>query len=203
LTGEPLERQTGTPAGHVSESVPAGRVGRPHGLDGSFYVTRPRIRLLTLGAAVTVAGQATTIVRRAGTDQRPIVRVEGIEDRTAAEALRGTELLIGGGDTPALGEQEWWAHELEGCEVLDGEELLGTVSKLIELPSCEALEVLPAAGGQTVLVPLVKDAIRRVTPAQRRIEVDLDFLGLSEREQTDKGPDERERRGGGGVGGDT
>lgn len=199
MTGEPVERETGT-AGDVPESVPAGRVGRPHGLDGSFYVTRPRIRLLTLGAAVTVAGQATTIVRRAGTDQRPIVRVQGIEDRTAAEVLRGTELLIGGGDAPALGEQEWWAHELEGCEVLDGEQLLGTVSKLIELPSCEALEVLPAAGGQVVLVPLVKDAIRRVTPAQKRIEVDLDFLGLSGHEQTAKRPDERASQGGGEVG---
>jgi 16S rRNA processing protein RimM len=203
LTGEPVEPETGTAAEHVPESVPGGRVGRPHGLDGSFYVTRPRIRLLTLGAAVTVAGQATTIVRRAGTDQRPIVRVEGIEDRTAAEALRGTELLIGGGDAPALGEQEWWAHELEGCEVLDGEQLLGTVSKLIELPSCEALEVRPAGGGQVVLVPLVKDAIRRVTPAQRRIEVDLDFLGLSGREEADEGPDEQGSRGLGGVGEDT
>ena len=201
MTGEPVEPETGTAAGHVPESVPAGRVGRPHGLDGSFYVTRPRIRLLTLGAAVTVAGQATTIVRRAGTDQRPIVRVEGIADRTAAEALRGTELLIGGGDAPALGEEEWWAHELEGCEVIDGEQLLGTVGKLIELPSCEALEVRPAAGGEVVLVPLVKDAIRRVTPAQRRIEVDLDFLGLSERGQAKAGPGGQARRGGGEAGG--
>jgi 16S rRNA processing protein RimM len=203
LTGEPVEPEPGTAPGHVPEGVPAGRVGRPHGLDGSFYVTRPRIRLLTLGAAVTVAGQATRIVRRAGTDQRPIVRVEGIEDRTAAEALRGTELLIGGGDAPALGEEEWWAHELEGCEVLDGDQLLGTVNKLIELPSCEALEVRPAGGGEVVLVPLVKDAIRRVTPAQRRIEVDFDFLGLSGRDETSKGDDERRSRGGGDVGGGT
>jgi 16S rRNA processing protein RimM len=181
LTGEPVEPEAGTAAEHVSESVSAGRVGRAHGLDGSFYVTHPRIRLLTLGAAVTVAGQTTTIVRRAGTDQRPIVRLEGIDDRTAAEALRGTELLIGSGDAPALGEEEWWAHELEGCEILDGEQLLGTVSKLIELPSCEALEVRPAGGGEMVLVPLVKDAIRRVNPAQGRIEVDLEFLGLSGR----------------------
>ncbi len=203
MTGEPVEPETGAAAEHVPESVPAGRVGRPHGLDGSFYVTRPRIRLLKLGTAVTVAGQTTTIVRRAGTDQRPIVRVEGIEDRVAAEALRGTELLIGGGDAPALGEEEWWAHELEGCEVRDGEQLLGTVSKLIELPSCEALEVLPAGGGQVVLVPLVKDAIRRVTPAQRRIEVDFDFLGLSGRNETNDGPEEQGSQGGGEVGGGT
>ena len=56
---------TGAPGG-----LPAGRVGRPHGLDGSFYVTRPRPRLLGIGVAVTVAGRSAEIVRRAGTEQR-------------------------------------------------------------------------------------------------------------------------------------
>jgi 16S rRNA processing protein RimM len=193
LTPESDEPKTDTASARASGSLPAGRVGRPHGLDGSFYVTRPRPRLLTFGAAVTVAGQTAAIVRRAGTDQRPIVRLEGMEDRSAAEALRGMELVVDGGDVPALGEGEWWAHELEGCEVVDGEELLGTVSQLIELPSCEALEVRPAGGGEVVLVPLVKDAVRRVAPADRRIEVDLDFLGLSRRDELTEGSDERGR----------
>ncbi len=162
----------------VPERLSAGRVGRPHGLDGSFYVTRPRPRLLRNGLGVTLGERTAAIVRLAGTDKRPIVRVEGVEDRNSAEALRGTELLVEGGDAPALGENEWWAHELEGCEVRDGERLLGTVSRLIELPSCEALEVRPADGGAVVLVPLVKDAVRSVTPAARRIDVDLEFLGL-------------------------
>jgi 16S rRNA processing protein RimM len=179
LTREPEESNADTVPAPVSGSVPAGRVGRPHGLDGSFYVTRPRPRLLRLGAAVSLAGRTAAIVRRAGTDQRPIVRLDGVEDRAGAEALRGMELAIDGGDAPSLGEDEWWAHELEGCEVLDGEELLGTVSRLIELPSCEALEVRPAGGGEIVLVPMVRDAVRKVAPAQRRIEVDLEFLGLA------------------------
>ncbi len=62
----------------------------------------------------------------------------------------------------------------------DGERLLGTVSRLIELPSCEALEVVRDRGGQPLLVPMVKDAIRRVDPSARRIEVDLDFLALGD-----------------------
>ena len=164
---------------HPPGSLSAGRVGRPHGLDGSFYVTRPRPRLLTLGTEVTLAGRTAAIVRRAGTDARPIIRLEGIDGRTQAEELRGMDLSTSGGDAPALGEGEWWAHELEGCEVLDGPQLLGRVNRLVELPSCEALEVLPARGGEPVLVPLVRDAVREVAPAQRRIEVNLDFLGLT------------------------
>jgi 16S rRNA processing protein RimM len=156
-------------------------VGRPHGLDGSFYVTRPRPQLLSLGVAVTLAGRTAPIVRRAGTEQRPIVRVEGIEERSAAEALRGTELFVDGGDAPTLAEDEWWAHELEGCEVVDGELLLGSVNRLIELPSCEALEVHAADGGEVILVPMVKAAVRAVAPARKRIEVDIEFLDLAAR----------------------
>ncbi len=154
----------------------AGRVGRAHGLDGSFYVTRPLSRLLTLGANVTVAGLTVAITRRAGTEQRPIVRLQGIEDRSAAEVLRGQALTVGAHATPMLAEGEWWAHELQGCEVVAGDVLLGTVIRMIELPSCEALEIEPDRGGGPLLVPMVKDAIRRVEPARRLIEVNLDFL---------------------------
>jgi 16S rRNA processing protein RimM len=155
-------------------------VGRPHGLDGSFYVTRPRARLLSLGTVVTVEGRAAEIVRRSGTEQRPILRLQGIEGREAVEALRGSELTVASATGPALQEGEWWAHELEGCEVRDGEWVLGEVLRLIELPSCEALEVSPRGGGPAVLVPMVKDAVRSVQIAEGRIDVDLDFLGLEQ-----------------------
>jgi 16S rRNA processing protein RimM len=158
------------------DSLEAGRVGRAHGLDGSFYVTGARPRLLAVGAHVTVAGQAFEIVRRAGVEQRPIVRLRGVENRSAAEALRGRTLSVPLADAPALEAGEWWGHELEGCAVLDGGRAVGTVSALLELPSCEVLEVRRADGGE-LLVPMVGDAVREIDVAARRIEVDLDFLG--------------------------
>jgi 16S rRNA processing protein RimM len=193
--GEPAETQRkpaetrGEPA---QTHLAAGRVGRAHGLDGSFYVTHPRARLLTLGVEVTIAGKATTIVRRAGTEQRPIVRVGGIEDRGSAEALRGRDLTVAAADAPKLAAEEWWAHELEGCEVFDGKRRIGTVRRLIELPSCEALEVQvdavpdaglsppgdvrPRAAGGSLLVPMVRDAIRRVDVRARTIDVNMEFI---------------------------
>jgi len=166
---------TGTPA-----QLSAGRVGRPHGLDGSFYVTRPLPRLLVLGASVSVGGRTRAIDRRAGTDARPIVRLEGLAAREDAVELRGAELLVEAAEAPALAEGEWWAHELEGCEVYDGERRLGEVVGLLELPSCEALEVRREGAREPLLVPMVKDAVRRVDVAARRIEVDRGFLGLEE-----------------------
>ncbi|HXA55082.1 MAG TPA: ribosome maturation factor RimM [Solirubrobacteraceae bacterium] len=167
---------TSSTDGSAEPPLHAGRVGRAHGLDGSFYVARPDQRLLVVGAEVTVAGRARRIVRRAGVERHPIVRLEGVEDRPAAQALRGQPLTAPRAGAPALAEGEWWAHELEGCVVCDGERLLGTVAGLLELPSCEALEVRRAGGGE-LLVPLVRDAVRDVDLAARRIEVRLEFLG--------------------------
>lgn len=157
------------------EQIVAGRVGRPHGLDGSFHVVLPVPALLRLGATVTVGGEPREVVRLAGTDQRPIVRVADCEAREHAEALRGEPLLVAQEAAPALGPDEWWAHDLEGCAVTDGGRAVGRVRRLIALPSCEALEV-ERDGQPDLLVPLVRDAVRAVDTDHRRIDVDMAFV---------------------------
>ncbi|HEY2770277.1 MAG TPA: ribosome maturation factor RimM [Solirubrobacteraceae bacterium] len=154
----------------------AGRIGSPHGLDGSFHVSEPLPRLLTLGAEVVVREAPAMITRRAGTDQRPIIRLDGYEDRAAAAALRGAELLVARSEAPELEEDEWWAEELEGCEVRDRDVVVGTVRRMLVLPSCEVLEVARADGAD-LLVPLIADAVRAVDVERRQIEIDLEFLG--------------------------
>jgi 16S rRNA processing protein RimM len=156
----------------------AGRVGRPHGLDGSFHVTQPRAALLEQGRTLLVGDLEDEIVRRAGTDARPIVRLASCTTRTQVEALRGTDLLVPRAEAPELEEDEWWPEQLEGCAVHDGEREVGTVRRLLALPSCEVLEVTrPRGAGSDLLVPLISDAVRSVDVDARRIDVDLAFLG--------------------------
>jgi 16S rRNA processing protein RimM len=155
----------------------AGVVGRPHGLDGSFHVGDPVAALLAADAVVRVGGVERRIARLAGFDRRPIVRLEGDEDRSAAEALRGQEILAIRAEAPELGPDEWWAGDLEGCAVSDSGQEVGVVTRLLELPSCEVLEVERAGGGAALLVPLVSDAVREVDLDRRVIDVDLRFLG--------------------------
>jgi 16S rRNA processing protein RimM len=78
---------------------------------------------------------------------------------------------------PALEADEYWAHDLEGCAVYDGERRVGEVRRMLPLPSCEALEVARAGGEDVLLVPMVRDAIRSVDTAARRVDVSLAFLG--------------------------
>jgi 16S rRNA processing protein RimM len=154
-----------------------GRIGSPHGLDGSFHVAEAKAPLLALGAAIQIAGERRTITRRAGTDARPIVRVEGCEDRAAAEGLRGLDILAPRDDAPPLEDDEWWAEDLESCRVHDGEREVGQVRRVLELPSCEVLEVARGDGAPDLLVPLIRDAVRRVDIEHGEIEIDLAFLG--------------------------
>ena len=155
----------------------AGVVGRPHGLDGSFHVAEPVAALLERGREVRLGGARRTIVRLAGHDERPIVRLDGCEDRDAAVALRGQELFVARTNAPDLDEEEWWATDLEGCAVRDGDREVGVVARLLALPSCEVLEVTRAGDAPDLLVPLVRDAVRDVDLDGRVIDVDLEFLG--------------------------
>jgi 16S rRNA processing protein RimM len=141
-------------------------VGRPHGLDGSFHVVRADPELL--GDVLTVNGRELAVVRRAGTAERPILRLEGSATRDDAEALRGAELRV---PAPPLEEGEYWARDLVGCRVTDGEREVGVVARMVALPSCEVLEV------GDLLIPMVRDAIRSIDMEGRRIDVDMEFVG--------------------------
>ena len=147
-------------------------MGRAHGLDGSFHVTSPRARLLTLGTPTDLG----EIVRRVGTEERPVIRLQGLETREAAEALHGQPIQVALEHAPKLDPGEWWAHELEGLRVTDGDREVGTVRRMLELPSVEVLEV-ERPDGSELLVPMVADAVRSLDVPGRHVDVDLEFLG--------------------------
>ena len=151
----------------------AGRVGRPHGLDGSFHVVGAQPGVLTVGRTVRAGEDETRVVAVKGTAGDPLIRLELASTREAADALRGRPLVVDDAEPAPLDDDEYAAADLEGCAVVDGDgERLGVVERLIGLPSCEALELDDGR-----LVPLVRDAVRAVDVAARRIEVDPAFLG--------------------------
>ena len=138
--------------------VTAGRVGKPHGRDGSFYVDGAD-HPLPPGVTVILRDRPHAIERRAGTDDRPIIRLSGVDD---PRALRGQVLLA----EAALADDEWLASDLVGSAVPGR----GHVVRVLDGPSCSALEL-----DDGTLIPFVSDASRSV--AEGVIEVDEDFLG--------------------------
>ena len=143
--------------------VTAGRVGKAHGRDGSFHVEDVD-HPLAEGTTVWLASGTHTVERRAGGDDRPLIRLSAIGDRDALAPLRGELLLV----EEELAEGEWLAGDLVGCEVPG----LGRVSRVLGGPSCDVLEL-----DDGTLVPIVSDAIVSIDPGADRIEVRLEFLG--------------------------
>jgi 16S rRNA processing protein RimM len=129
-------------------------------------VTRPGE--FVAGGTVFVDGAPRVVERLAGTRDKPIVRLAGCTAREHAEALRGLPLEVA--DKESLEEGEFWASDLAGCVVIDGPREVGVVSRMIALPSCEALEV------GDLLIPMVRDAIRSIDVEARKIDVDMRFV---------------------------
>jgi 16S rRNA processing protein RimM len=137
--------------------VTAGRVGKPHGRDGSFYVEAAHP--LAAGTTLFVGERRHEVERRAGTDKRPLVRLRGVDD---PGALRGELLLV----EVELGEGEWLASDLVGCSVPGR----GRVTRVLDAPSCSVLELEDGT-----LVPFISDAIRSVQGGE--IHLHEHFLG--------------------------
>jgi 16S rRNA processing protein RimM len=140
--------------------VTAGRVGKPHGLDGSFYVEGPR-HPLPEGAEVVLGSTPRVVERRAGSDERPLIRLAGLDD---PRAVRGETMLI----EDELADDEWLASDLARCTVAG----LGRVARVVDGPSCSLLEL-----DDGTLVPLVSDAIESIDLDAREIRVNREFLG--------------------------
>jgi 16S rRNA processing protein RimM len=132
--------------------VTAGRVGKAHGLDGSFYVDGAS-HPLPVGTALTVADRPREVERRAGTDERPLIRLAGVDD---PRELRGELMLV----EAELAEDEWLAADLLGCSVPGH----GRVVRLLDGPSCSVLELEDG-----VLVPFISDAIESVQEGEIRL----------------------------------
>ncbi len=120
---------------------------------------------------MVVAGEPRVVERRGGTDTRPTLKLVGVSTRDAVDALRGEGVWVDRKDAPELDEGEWWADDLVGLAVRDGERDVGVVERVTALPSCEVLVV------GALLIPLIDDAVRSVDVAAGVIDVDLAFLG--------------------------
>jgi 16S rRNA processing protein RimM len=137
-----------------SDLVPVGRVGRPHGLDGAFFVEKPSDNpdLFAKGAELYLGGEAAkVVVSRRGGGNRPVIRL----DRPAE---RGAVLAVPRGSLPPLGEDEYYTFQLVGLAVEEeGGRFLGRVADVVDYPANDVLEL-----DSGVSLPLVEACVRSV-----------------------------------------
>lgn len=104
---------------------------------------------------------------------RLLILFEGVEDRTAAETLRGGWLRVREEDLAPLPPGRYYQHDLVGLGVVTEEgESLGEVREIMDHGGERIILVVRGPRGE-VLIPFVEEMIRRVDPAAHRITVRL------------------------------
>ena len=104
---------------------------------------------------------------------RLLVRLEGVADRNAADALRGTLFLVDSASLPPIEEpDEFYDHQLEGLKVrtVDGDDV-GVVTEVLHTPGGELLSIRTESGAE-VLVPFVTQMVPTVSLADGLVEID-------------------------------
>jgi 16S rRNA processing protein RimM len=158
--------------------IELGVVGAPFGVRGwvklASYTDPPerlldhrRIQLKLGGAWRTYSVEADG--RSGG---QLTVKLAGIEDRDAAEGLRGAPVAVARSELPPSHDKDFYRADLIGCEVVNLEGVrLGAVAHFIEIPA-HALMVV--RGEREYWVPAVPQHLRRVDLRSRRVVVDWD-----------------------------
>ena len=168
-------------------TVVVGVVTGVHGLGGEVSVQNRSDnpdRWSAGNAVLREDGAALTIGSSRRHGRRLLVRFDGITDRTAAEGLRGAVLVVPESWLPELSEGEWWAHQVEGCEVRSvSGRVLGVIREVVPNPAND-LWVAVDADGRETLVPALADLLIDVDVEAKTIVVD-DVPGLTAPEEPD------------------
>ena len=143
-----------------------GRVGRPHGLDGSFFVEQASesAERFAAGARLFVDGVEARVVDRKQSGGRPVIRL----DRTVP---RGATLEVRASDLPPPAEDAYYIFQLVGLLVEEeGGRVLGRVADVAAGPANDVLELDTGRA-----LPFVEDCVREVDVERGRIVVAAGF----------------------------
>ncbi len=164
----------------VDQLVVVGRVGKASGLRGEVLVDvrtdQPEQRYAVGAAVLTDPPERGPLVVAAARRQsgRLVVHFDGVTDRDAAEALRGTVLLVDPATlAPTDDPDEFHDVQLVGlsAQTADGQQV-GDVDAVLHLPHGDVLVVRRPAPAGELLVPFVRAIVPVVDLPGRRLVLD-------------------------------
>lgn len=165
------------------EFVAVGRILRPHGVRGEMRVelltefperfkTLEEVYVAKKGRGKRLAAPQLTAVKGSRTHQNKILlKLGGVDDRNAADLLRGAVLYVPFSEVVPLDDGEFYLFELIDMQVFtDQGEFLGKVAETLETG---ANDVFVVNGGErgTLLIPDTPEVVTHVDRAERRITV--------------------------------
>ena len=156
-----------------------GRLVKAHGLKGALkvelYTDNPERRFFT-GAQFTVQvpeaspwhGKDITVREYRVMNGNPVIFLEDVEDRDAAETLVRAILWIDQ-DDEEVEDDAWFDHQLVGLDVVRDDTVVGRVMRVEHFPAQDLLIV--KSGEREIMVPFVKAIVPTVDVARGRVIV--------------------------------
>lgn len=157
-----------------TELVTVGTVGKPHGLQGTVVIhpeTDNPERFVPGAALKTDSGRVLTVRTVRSSEAVLLVSFIDVDDRDAAESLRGLTLSIDPSQRRSLSADEFWPEDLIGLEVRDPSgRALGYI-KEVDAESPQSRLTIATPQGDFV-VPLVTALVPEINLADRYLVVE-------------------------------
>ncbi len=160
----------------MSKTIEVGIVGKPHGLKGHVYVRYFGEATDCLQGELFLHTGSLFKEIRAKTCKfhqgKLVVLFEGIEDRTAAEAIRGYTLHVPEEALPPLEDDEIYLNEILGLVVFLEEEqdALGVIEHVLFLGEQETW-VIKTPDQREILLPAVPEFVADIDLEQERVVI--------------------------------
>ena len=173
-------------------------IGAPHGVRGEVRAkpyTGDPMALGDYGALCDETGGTYEVLSVRPAKNVVVLRLEGIKDREAAEALKGVSLYVPRARLPddLLEDDEFFHADLEGLAVRDAEgKEYGTVGGVYNFGAGDILEVL-RPGKRPVMIPFSEAAVPYIDREGGVLTVEPVAAGLDGTDE-EKGPGSRRRR---------
>jgi 16S rRNA processing protein RimM len=161
----------------MADRVRVARIGAAHGIRGEVKLwpfTQDPMAVAEYGPLETEDGARCFEIETLRPGKNFLVaRIAGVGDRDAAEKLCNLDLFVPRDRLPPIEEADTFYHaDLIGLNVV-GEDgtALGTLSAIHNFGAGDVLEIQPASGGETLMVPFTADTVPTIDMAARRMIV--------------------------------
>ena len=103
-----------------------------------------------------------------------ILKLRGVDDRNAAEALKERDIYITEADLPELPDDTFYVRDLIGCEVRDEKNgsVIGKIQDVLQ-GAAQDVYVITLLSGKETMIPAVAEFVKKVDMAQRIVTVAL------------------------------
>lgn len=177
LAGEGGERHRREPGeGSGANRICVARFGAAHGVRGEIRLwpfTEEPLGVTSYGPLETQDGRRHFEITSARVQKGHLVaRVKGIETREAAELLNGLDLYVAREKLPATETDEFYHADLIGLAAVTADgETVGRIVAVHNFGAGDILEIAPAKGGETLMLPFTNAVVPTVDMAAGRVVV--------------------------------